>query len=72
MSVTDSPLARAADYTRHRTDRAKTLSGSNHAGQCTFVCRGCCQVVDVGYERLAHPTFRPYCWTCWNNQQEKK
>jgi hypothetical protein len=59
--VTNSSLATAAEYPHHRDQHHRQIAGTNHAQMCVATCRHCSLPFDVGWERLAHPTFRALC-----------
>ena len=62
--MTNSNLATASVYQRHYDARMARLRGTNHAGVLSWPCATCLQSMDVGYERLIHPTFVPRCFDC--------
>lgn len=62
--MTNSNLATATGYQRHNDARLARLRGTNHAGVLSWPCASCLQPMDVGYERLIHPSFRPLCFAC--------
>lgn len=62
--MTNSNIATATGYHHHNEARMARLRGTNHAGVLSWPCASCLQPMDVGYERLIHPTFRPLCFYC--------